>query len=186
MIVTQETLIVLGTTMAGSGTPFGSISVGDYSYSIHRIVLMVMALVSLAALWLMFTKTRLGILARATIQVPHVAEALVVNTKLIYSLTFGLGAALAGLAGGLYVPTMTLVPTMGAAFMVEAFVTVVVGGADIFLGTAPAAVVLGFIKASLTSWQGQLAGQIGMLIAVIIVIRILPRGISGKILKERA
>jgi branched-chain amino acid transport system permease protein len=186
MIVTQGTLIVLGTTMAGSGTPFGSFSVGDYSYSIYRIVLMVMALVTLVALWLMFTKTRFGILARATIQVPHVAEALGVNTNLIYSLTFGLGAALAGLAGGLYAPTMTLVPTMGAAFMVEAFVTVVVGGADIFLGTAPAAVVLGFIKASLTSWQGQLAGQIGMLIAVIIVIRILPRGISGKILKERA
>ncbi len=186
MIVTQGTLIVLGTTMAGSGTPFGSFSVGDYSYSTYRIVLMVMALVTLAALWLMFTKTRFGILARATIQVPHVAEALGVNTNLIYSLTFGLGAALAGLAGGLYAPTMTLVPTMGAAFMVEAFVTVVVGGADIFLGTAPAAVVLGLIKASLTSWQGQLAGQIGMLIAVIIVIRILPRGISGKILKERA
>nr|WP_287262038.1 branched-chain amino acid ABC transporter permease [Thioclava sp.] len=186
MIVTQGTLIVLGTTMAGSGTPFGSFSVGDYSYSIYRIVLMVMALVTLAALWLMFTKTRFGILARATIQVPHVAEALGVNTNLIHSLSFGLGAALAGLAGGLYAPTMTLVPTMGAAFMVEAFVTVVVGGADIFLGTAPAAVVLGFIKASLTSWQGQLAGQIGMLIAVIIVIRILPRGISGKILKERA
>jgi len=186
MIVTQGTLIVLGTTMQGSGTPFGSFSVGAYSYSVYRVVLMIMALATLAALWLMFTKTRFGVLARATIQVPHVAEALGVNTNLVYSLTFGLGAALAGLAGGLYAPTMTLVPTMGSAFMVEAFVTVVVGGADIFLGTAPAAVALGFIKATLTSWQGQLAGQIGMLIAVIIVIRILPRGISGKILKERA
>ncbi|MEX1662136.1 branched-chain amino acid ABC transporter permease [uncultured Thioclava sp.] len=186
MIVTQGTLIVLGTTMAGSGTPFSSFTVGDYSYSVYRVVLMAMAVLTLVALWLMFTKTRFGILARATIQVPHVAEALGVNTNLIYSLTFGLGAALAGLAGGLYAPTMTLVPTMGASFMVEAFVTVVVGGADIFLGTAPAAVVLGFIKAGLTSWQGQLAGQIGMLLAVIIVIRILPRGISGKILKERA
>ena len=186
MIVTQGTLIVLGTTMAGSGTPFGSFTVGNYSYSGYRIVLMIMALVTLAALWLMFTKTRFGILSRATIQVPHVAEALRVNTSLIYSLTFGLGAALAGLAGGLYAPTMTLVPTMGATFMVEAFVTVVVGGADIFLGTAPAAIFLGIIKTTLTSWQGQLAGQVGMLVAVIIVIRVLPRGISGKILKERA
>ena len=65
-------------------------------------------------------------------------------------------------------------------------VAVVVVGADIFLGTAPAAAILGIIKAALTGWQGQLAGQIGLLIAVIIVIRILPRGISGKILKERA
>lgn len=186
MIVTQGTLISLGTTMTGVGTPFGSFSVGDYSYSVYRVVLMAAALATLGGLWLLFTRTRFGILARATIQVPHVAEALGVNTSLIYSLTFGLGAGLAGLAGGLYAPTMTLVPTMGASFMVEAFVTVVVGGADIFLGTAPAAVVLGIVKAALTSWQGQLAGQIGLLIAVIIVIRVLPQGISGKILKERA
>ena len=43
---------------------------------------------------------------------------------------------------------MTMVPTMGATFIMEAFVTVVVGGADVFLGTAPAAAVLGVIKAA--------------------------------------
>ncbi|MGN7871326.1 ABC transporter permease subunit [Paracoccus sp. 22332] len=186
MIVTQGTLIVLGPSMQGVGTPFGSFTMGGYSYSVYRVILMIAALGTLALLWLMFTRTRFGLLSRATIQVPHVAEAMGVNTSLIYSLTFGLGAGLAGLAGGLYAPTMTLVPTMGASFMVEAFVTVVVGGADIFLGTAPAAAILGVIKAALTGWQGQLAGQIGLLIAVIIVIRILPRGISGRILKERA
>ena len=100
-------------------------------------------------------------LARATIQVPHMAEALGVDTRLIYSLTFGLGAALAGLTGGFYAPTMTMVPTMGATFIMEAFVTVVVGGADVFLGTAPAAAVLAVIKAAMTSWQGQVFGQIG-------------------------
>lgn len=185
MIATQGTLILLGSTMPGTGTPFGSFTVGAYSYSIYRLVLMGAALATLLSLWLIFTRTRFGLLARATIQVPHMAESLGVNTSLIYSLTFGLGAALAGLAGGLYAPTMTLVPTMGSAFVVEAFVTVVVGGADIFLGTAPAAAILGVIKAALTSWQGQLFGQIGLLVAVIIVIRILPRGISGWILRER-
>jgi branched-chain amino acid transport system permease protein len=186
MIVTQGTLIVLGSTLPGTGTPFGSFMVGPYSYSTYRLVLMAAAVATLAGLWLVFTKTRFGLLARATIQVPHIAAALGVNTSLIYSLTFGLGAALAGLAGGLYAPTMTLVPTMGSSFVVEAFVTVVVGGADVFLGTAPAALILGVIKAGLTSWYGQLFGQIGLLVAVIIVIRILPRGISGWILRERA
>lgn len=186
MIATQGTLILLGSTMPGTGTPFGSFTVGDYGYSVYRLVLMLAAVATLAVLWLIFTRTRFGILARATIQVPHIAEALGVNTSLIYSLTFGLGAALAGLCGGLYAPTMTLVPTMGAAFVVEAFVTVVVGGADIFLGTAPAAAILAVVKAGLTSWQGQLAGQIGLLVAVIVVIRILPRGLTGFILRERA
>ena len=185
MIVTQGTLIILGSTMPGTGTPFGSFNVGGYGYSVYRFVLMLAAVATLAVLWLIFTRTRFGILARATIQVPHIAEALGVNTSLIYSLTFGLGAALAGLCGGLYAPTMTLVPTMGSAFVVEAFVTVVVGGADIFLGTAPAAAILAIVKAGLTSWQGQLAGQIGLLVAVIVVIRILPRGLTGFILRER-
>ena len=45
--------------------------------------------------------------------------------------------------------------------------------------------ILGFIRAAMTTWEGQLAGQIGLLIAVIIVIRVLPRGISGLILRER-
>ena len=186
MIATQGVLILLGSTMQGTGTPFGSFSVGGYGYSVYRLVLMAAAVATLAVLWLIFTRTRFGILARATIQVPHIAEALGVNTSLIYSLTFGLGAALAGLCGGLYAPTMTLVPTMGSAFVVEAFVTVVVGGADIFLGTAPAAAILAIVKAGLTSWEGQLAGQIGLLVAVIVVIRVLPRGLTGFILRERA
>jgi urea ABC transporter permease protein UrtB len=185
LIATQGVLILLGSTMRGVGTPLSSFTFGAYSYSQYRLVLMAAAVIVLVALYLIFNKTRFGVHARATIQVPHMAEALGVNTRLIYCLTFGLGAALAGLTGGLYAPTMTMVPTMGTSFIMEAFVTVVVGGADVFLGTAPAAMVLGVIKAAMTSWQGQLAGQISMLIAVIIVIRVLPSGISGWILRER-
>ena len=107
------------------------------------------------------------------------ARALGVDTGRIYTLTFGLGAALAGLAGGLYAPTMTMVPTLGRTFIVESFVTVVTGGADIFVGAAPAAAILAAIKAALTAWYGQLFGQIGLLVAVIIVIRLLPGGLSG-------
>jgi branched-chain amino acid transport system permease protein len=186
LIATQGTLIVLGSSVPGVGVPLGSFTVGHYSYSTYRLVLIVVALAVLAGLYLAFNKTRFGVLARATIQVPHMAEALGVDTKFVYSMTFALGAALAGLTGGLYAPTMTIVPTMGSTFIMEAFVTVVVGGADIFLGTAPAAAVLGIVKATMTSWQGQLFGQIGLLFAVIIVIRVLPKGISGFILRERS
>lgn len=185
LIATQGTLIVLGSSMAGVGTPFGSFQVGHYSYSVYRIVLFVAAVAVLGGLYALFNWTRFGVIARATIQVPHMAAALGVDTRLIYSLTFACGAGLAGLAGGLYAPTMTLVPTMGSTFIMEAFVTVVVGGADVFLGTAPAAAVLAVVRAALTSWQGQLFGQIGLLVAVILVIRILPRGLSGFLLRER-
>jgi len=186
LMASQGTLILLGPSMPGVGTPLGSVEIGGLSYSVYRFVLMAAAVGILLALWALFTLTRFGELARATIQLPHMAEALGVNTGLIYTATFGIGAALAGATGGLYAPTMTLVPTMGSQFIIEAFVTVVVGGADVFLGTAPAGVLLGLVKATMTTWQGQLAGQIGLLVAVIVVIRVLPRGVSGFLLRERA
>ena len=179
LIATQGVLIVLGSTMQGIGTPLGSIDVGGRSYSLYRLVLMACALGLLGGLYLLFYHSRFGAIARATIQKPQMAYALGVNTGRMYGLTFGLGAALAGLAGGLYAPTMTMVPTMGATFIVESFVTVVVGGADIFVGAAPAAAILALIKAGLTAWYGQLFGQIGLLVTVILVIRILPGGLSG-------
>jgi branched-chain amino acid transport system permease protein len=186
LIASQGTLILLGPSLADVSTPLGSVQIGSLSYSVYRFALMGIAAAIVGGLYLLFNVTRFGVLARATIQVPHMAEALGVNTSLIYSLTFGIGAALAGATGGLYAPTMTLVPTMGGQFIMEAFVTVVVGGADVFLGTAPAGVTLGLVKAAMTTWQGQLFGQIGLLIAVILVIRVLPRGISGLLLRERA
>ena len=186
LIFSQGTLILLGSSFPGTGTPLGSFTVGAYSYSWYRLVLMLAAIVVLAGLWLLVNRTQFGILARATIQMPQMAEALGVKTRVVYSLTFGLGAALAGLTGGLYAPTMTMVPTMGSTFILEAFVTVVVGGADVFLGTAPAAGALGITKAIFTSWQGQLTGQIALLVAVILVIRLLPKGLSGWMLKERS
>ena len=179
LIATQGVLILLGSTMQGVGTPLGSITVGEFSYSLYRLVLMASAPLLLLALYLLFYRTRQGVIARATIQVPHMARALGVDTSRVYSLTFGLGAALAGLAGGLYAPTMTMVPTMGATFIVESFVTVVVGGADIFLGAAPAAAILAAIRAALTAWYGPFFGQIGLLVAAIVVIRLLPGGLSG-------
>lgn len=185
LIATQGTLIALGSSMPGVGTPFGSFQVGNYSYSVYRLVLFAAALAVLGGLYALFNWTRFGVIARATIQVPQMAAALGVDTRLVYSLTFACGAGLAGLAGGLYAPTMTLVPTMGATFIMEAFVTVVVGGADVFLGTAPAGAVLAVVKSAMTSWQGQLFGQIGLLVAVIFVIRILPKGLSGFLLRER-
>jgi urea ABC transporter permease protein UrtB len=185
LIASQGTLILFGPTMQGIGTPLGSFSVGGLSYSYYRLVLFAASLLVLGLLYLIFNRTRFGVLARATIQVPNMANALGVDTRRVYALTFGIGAALAGLTGGLYAPTMTMVPSMGATFIMEAFVTVVVGGADVLIGTAPAAAFLAIVKAGMTSWQGQLFGQIGLLIAVIIVIRVLPKGVTGFILKER-
>jgi branched-chain amino acid transport system permease protein len=143
------------------------------------MILFAASLCVLAFIYFLFKRTRFGVHARATMQNADMAQALGVRRNRIYALTFGIGAALAGLCGALYAPTMTLIPTMGATFIVEAFVTVVVGGANVLLGTMPAAVALAVTRTTLNGFYGQVFGQIGLLLAVVLIIRVLPEGFSG-------
>jgi urea ABC transporter permease protein UrtB len=184
LIVTQGLVILVGSSVAGIGTPPGSFMVGQYTFSTYRLVLFAGAVAALLFIYLIFMRTRFGVYARATMQNPQMAQALGVKVGTIYAASFGIGAALAGFCGALYAPTMTLIPTMGATFIVESFVTVVVGGANVLLGTAPAGILLAIVRTSLNAWAGQIIGQIGMLIAVIIIIRLLPEGISGFLTRQ--
>ena len=186
LVITQGTLILVGSTFPGIGTPLGGFEVGVYSFSTYRVVLFVAALAVLAFVWFLFMRTRFGIHARAVMQNASMAQALGVRRSRIYALSFGVGAGLAGLCGALYAPTMSLIPTMGASFIIESFVTVVVGGSSVLLGTAPAAVVLAVIRSGLNAWYGQIIGQIGLLVAVILIIRVLPDGFTGWLAKRSA
>jgi urea ABC transporter permease protein UrtB len=186
LIFTQGALLVLGSAWSGIGTPLGSISFGDYSFAVYRLVMLAVAIGVLLGLYLLFMKTRFGVHARATMQNPAMARALGVPVGRVYTQTFALGAAMAGLCGGVYAPTLTLSPTMGTSFVVESFVTVVVGGADVLTGTAPASAVLAVIRAACTLAWGQVFGLIGLLVTVCIVIRLLPDGFAGWVMRRRA
>ena len=186
LIMTQGALLVLGSGAPGVGTPFGSVSFGGASFSIYRLVLVVIAVAVLIGLYLLFMKTRFGRHSRATMQNADMARSLGVPVDGIYSATFGLGAALAGLAGGLYAPTMTLSPMMGVSFVIEAFVTVVAGGADVVIGIPPAALALALIKATATAVSGQVYGVMSLLIAVCLVVRLLPDGFTGWLIRRRS
>lgn len=186
LIMTQGALLLLGSGAPGVGTPFGSVSFGGASFSIYRLVLVAVAVAVLVGLYFLFMKTRFGRHARATMQNAAMARALGVPVNGIYSITFGLGAALAGLAGGLYAPTMTLSPMMGSSFVIEAFVTVVAGGADILIGTPPAALALAVIKATATAFYGQVYGVMGLLVAVCLVVRLMPDGFTGWLTRRRS
>ncbi|WP_031357960.1 ABC transporter permease subunit [Caballeronia sordidicola] len=185
LIVQQTMLLVAGPSLEGIGTPFGSFSLGDYSFSTYRAVLPAIALGILFALYWLFFRTNYGVCARATIQNARMAQCLGLRTDRLYTLTFALGAGLAGLTGALYAPTMTVVPTMGSNFIVQAFVAVVVGGANVIAGTTPAAGILAIIQTGLTASYGQLFGQIGLLVTVIIVIRLMPQGLGNLFSRSR-
>ncbi|GAD53460.1 urea ABC transporter, permease protein urtB [Halarchaeum acidiphilum MH1-52-1] len=179
LILTQGVRIALGNSIPQISTPLGTIAYGEFSYSTYRVVLSVVALAVLAGLYVLFTRTEFGIRARATIQDPDTARALGVDTDRMYTSTFVIGSALAGLTGALYAPTLTVVPGMGSSFLVEAFVAVVIGGPSVLLGTTLSGGLLGVIDALFTNLYGTFFGQIAMLLTAIVVIRLLSNGLTG-------
>jgi branched-chain amino acid transport system permease protein len=181
LILSQGTLILTGPSMQGVSSPFGSFTVGQTSYSWYRLFLGLVSLVLIVLLYLIFMKTKYGLRARATIQNASIARALGVDTARMYTVTFALGSALAGLAGGLFAPTATIVPFFGTNYIVEAFVTVIVGGANALIGTPLAAGLLGGIAATLSTEYGLYIARVGLLLFTIVIIRVLPLGVSGLI-----
>ncbi len=181
LILSQGMLILTGPSIQGVSSPLGSLQMGERSYSWYRLVLGAVAVVLLLLLYLLFMRTRFGVRARATIEKPDIARAMGVDTGRVYTATFALGCALAGLAGGLYAPTLVIVPFFGTNFVVEAFVTVIVSGGNVLVGTPVAGVLLGVVNAVLAQNWGTYIARVGLLVTTIIVIRLLPSGVSGLI-----
>lgn len=187
LILIQGLLIIFGPAVPNIGTPLGSIQYGEFSYSTYRVLLAGVSLLVLGVLYWLFVYTNFGLRARATIQNEEMARSLGVDTDRMYLMTFGIGSALAGLTGALYVPTMTIVPGMGSSFLVEAFVTVIVGGASVLVGTSLAGLLLGFINAVFSNLFGTFIGRIALLVTTIVAIRVLPgASITGLVERWRA
>lgn len=185
LIMSQGILVLFGPSLQGISTPMGSFTVGGLSYSVYRVFLAFFAVALLLALWVLFKRTKFGLHSRATMQNAEIAHALGVNSNRMYLATYMLGSGLAGLCGGLYAPTMSIVPTFGNGFMVQSFVTVVVGGAEPILGSLMSSAGLGVINSVLSQLYGTLMGKIGMLVVAIVFIRVLPDGFSGLIERHR-
>ncbi|MFQ5774549.1 MAG: branched-chain amino acid ABC transporter permease [Kiloniellaceae bacterium] len=179
LILSQGVLLVFGPYLRAVEMPLGGFEYGAYSYSTYLLVLAFAALAVIGAGWVFFYRTRLGMEMRATMQNPDMARALGTRTDRIYTFTFGLGAALAGLTGALYAPTSTVVPLFGSTFIAPAFITVVIGGGvNPLLGALSSAGFLSVISTPLSSELGQFAGRIGLMLAALIIIRFLPEGLS--------
>jgi urea ABC transporter permease protein UrtB len=179
MILGQGMLILMGPSFQGASTPFGSFTIGDSTYSIYRVILMSSALALLVFMYWLFMFTKFGLRARATMQNHEIANSLGTNTNKMYTVTFMLGSAFAGLTGALYAPTASLTPNFGSAFLMESFVTVIVGGGNPLVGTLLSSGALGIVHSSLSTIFGTFIGRLGLLVLAIIFIRILPNGFSG-------
>jgi branched-subunit amino acid ABC-type transport system permease component len=174
----------IGTTIQGVSTPLGGLSIGSYQTSVYNLFIIVMAALVTLVLWATLRFTRYGMIVRATMQNPAMASALGVSPARIYMGTFVLGSALAGLAGGIVAPISGVAPTMGTAFMVKAFITVAGGGAAIITGTSLAAGLFGMVNEATTFLTTPVFGQVAMLATAVVMIRILPQGITGRFFRR--
>ncbi|WP_046864023.1 ABC transporter permease subunit [Microvirga massiliensis] len=180
LVLSQGTLMLLGPFMPSIPIPGGSVSVGQYSFSDYWLILIAVTALLLVALGLLYNRTNFGLHARATMQKPEIARALGVDTDRIYLLTFSLGAGLAGLSGALLAPTVSIAPFMGQQFVAPAFITVVVGGAtNVIAGALGASTLLSFVKTPVGFWFGAFLGNVALLFAALVIIRLMPDGISA-------
>lgn len=187
LIISQLLLIVFGSSLDSISTPMGSVDYGAFSSSIYSSVLLpLVAVIMLAGLYVLFTQTRFGIKARATIEDPETARAMGIDTDRMYVSTFAIGSALAGLTGALYTPALgSITPNRGSTFLVESFVAVVVGGPSVIVGTLSASGVLSVFNSVGSFFFGTFVGQMLLLLVALIALRVLPDGITGYISEWR-
>ncbi|RMF39607.1 MAG: branched-chain amino acid ABC transporter permease [Alphaproteobacteria bacterium] len=164
--------------------PLGVITIGAYTSSGYELFLIGVAIALMAGVYAVLKLTTLGLLARGTMQNAEMAAALGVSTSRIYMITFGLGAAVSGLAGGLLAPITGVLPTIGVVYIAKAFITVISGGQAILAGTASASVLLGGVNGIVAFITGPTIGEVALLLLAIVLLRLMPTGITGRFFRK--
>lgn len=165
----------------------GALVINDVvSISWIRIAIFVLGMIFFIGLWWTLNKTRLGLETRAVTQNPRMAASMGINPDRINMLTFGLGSGIAGIAGvaiGLYAKVTS---ELGSDYIVQSFMTVVIGGVGSIWGTLAGAGLIGILQKFIEGFNpsNTLAAQTFMIIFIIIFIQFRPRGLIA--LKGRA
>jgi urea transport system permease protein len=152
------------------------------TYPTYQIVATMIAAAAVAAVVFLLLRTDFGLRARATIVNPAMAAALGVNTVRMNALSFALGSALAGFAGALAAPLVSVVPTMGLDWIVRAFLVVIVAGiGSVWAAIGGAVIVAGWESAFTAAYDATYA-QITVLMIVWALVLLRPRGLfTGKV-----
>lgn len=178
LILIQLVTNLYGSSIPGMAIPLGGFQIGRYTQSIYSAVLIGLAVISVAVLYVVMRRSSFGLRSRATSRLPVMAEAVGIDTARVDMLTFAIGSAAAGFAGAVLAPYLGVSPTMGQNVIAQVFLTVVVGGANFMVGMPLASALLGGTGSALSSAFDAIAGQIGLLAVAIVVIRLLPNGLT--------
>ncbi len=142
-----------------------------------RIVIIGFAAAVLTGVWLLLTRTRLGLFVRGVTQNRPMASSLGVPTGRIDTLAFGLGSGIAGLAGCALSQIGNVGPDLGQSYIVDSFMVVVLGGVGQLAGTVYAGLGLGVANKFLEAWSGAVLAKIAVLVFIIVFIQKRPQGL---------
>ncbi|RPH46621.1 MAG: branched-chain amino acid ABC transporter permease [Burkholderiales bacterium] len=176
--------LIFGSSAVGVPTPIPGYTLGAYQMGGYNLFIIALAAVVMIGMWVVLRHTRLGLIARGAMQNPEVASALGYDPKKVYMTTFAVGAALAGLAGGALAPLTGLLPSSGGAYIAKTFITVITGGAAVLSGTLSSAVMFGAVNQIVSFASTPVIGEIAMLALAIVLLRLMPQGITGRFFRN--
>ena len=155
----------------------GNFTVSDVLLGWNRLFVIGFAIAIVLLVWLLLTRTPLGLLIRAVMQNRDMAACMGVRTERVNMLTFGLGSGLAGLAGAFLSQLGNVGPGLGQSYIVDCFMTVVVGGVGNLVGTIYSALGIGVVDQALQPFLGPVMGKITVLAAIILFLQWKPGGL---------
>ena len=176
----QLAVLIFGTVTPGIGMPQFNIKIGAYSLAGYPLLMIGVAAAMLMFVYFLMTRTVYGMKARASIQQPEMAQAIGIESSRVNTLTFSIGCGLAGFAGAVLLPIVPATPSMGFAFVIKAFLTVVVAGPVTLTGSALTALGLGGGASVTASFFTSVAGDIFFFLTTALLLWIFPLGISAK------
>lgn len=182
MLIEDFIKLVFGGQSRYASAPFhnmGSLKIFDYTYSIYFLYVMAIAFGAGILIWLIMSKTRLGIMLRAIEMDREMAQAMGIPMRSLTVIAFVLGSGFAGLAGALVVPTTPAVLGMGMEPLIMAFIVVVIGGLGSLKGALVGSLIVGLTRSFTVAYFAELEMPLLFLIAVIILV-IRPQGLFGQ------
>ena len=182
LVLTEVIVLIwgpVGITVLPPPILAGGVDLGVTFYPKYRLALMVVTLVLVLATWLFIEKTKYGAIIRAGIEDRDMVNALGINIRRVFTVTFATGAGLAGLAGALVAPVRGLLPTMGIEILPFAFVVVVVGGLGSLPGAILGGLLVGVVQSLMTAMWAP-GADIVVFAAMALVLLVQPQGLLGK------
>jgi branched-chain amino acid transport system permease protein len=179
-MIEQATLSLYGPNAKPVQAPFDwRFQLPWFGYSGYKLFVVLAALLVLVALWVFMTRTRAGLVMRATQVDRATATTFGINTDRVYMGTFALGAGLAALAGVLIVPIQQAHYLMGGDPLLLSFIVVIIGGLGSLRGTLVAALIIGLSDGVISMFFSPTLAKIlaTLLVALVLVFR--PKGLFG-------